>query len=175
MNTLAKVGCALVTLGLVGCVEVAEAPGQKQPSAEAGQVQLQLRSLEASLKQNAKQIEKLTALAQANQVQLRQLARKSVGKAAAPATPPAPPAGPAAAAAVDPAELRALVGEIIREFFAQAGKPLKLPLTDLPPAVRETLQETIPGMQIRSVEQKTDDGWTFVRIKGKSQGESYEL
>ena len=154
MNSLAKGGCVLTLLGLVGCGSVDESPGQKQLSAEAGQVQHQLGSLEASLKQNAEQIDRLTALARANQVELRQLAKKSVGIVAAPVAPAA------ATAPVDPAVLRALVRENIREFFAQAGRPLRLPLSDLPPAVRETLLETIPGIQVRSVEQKTDDGWS---------------
>ena len=65
MNSLAKAGCALAALGLVGCGSVAEAPGQKQLSAEVEQVRHKLGSLEASLKQNAQQIDELTALARA--------------------------------------------------------------------------------------------------------------
>ncbi|MCH7553766.1 MAG: hypothetical protein IIC82_07200, partial [Chloroflexi bacterium] len=145
MNSLAKVGCALATLGLVGCGSVAEAPGQKQLSAEVGQVRSQLGSLEASLEQSAKQIDELTALARANQVQLGQLAKKSVEHAvAAPAASAAPAAAAPAATQIDPAVLRALFRENIREFFAQAGGDLLLPVDDLPPVVLETLQETIP-------------------------------
>ena len=152
MNSLAKVGCALAALGLVGCGSVAEAPGQKQLSAEVGQVRSQLGSLEASLNKSAKQIDELTALAQANQVQLRQLAKKSVEQAAAPAAAAAPEAPVAASA--DPAVRRALFRENIREFFAQSGGDLLLPVDDLPPVVLETIQETIPGLELTEVEQR---------------------
>ena len=95
MNSLAKIGCALATLGLVGCGSETKSPGQRQPSAKVGQFERQMQSLQTSLKQNAKQIEKLTALAQANHIQLQQLANKSVKHAAS--------------APVDPAVLRELV------------------------------------------------------------------
>jgi uncharacterized membrane protein YkoI len=82
----------------------------------------------------------------------------------------APSANPA-----DDAALRKIADAAVRDYLVRANGRARIPLTDLPPAVKDAALKTIKGAEITQAEQQVKDDKTIFRLKAKLAEDEFDL